>query len=621
MRARSLFLALIFLCLVGRVGAEERILHFESTVRVGADGWLDVTERIVVESEGREIQRGIYRDFPVVKRGPWGLRTKVPFEVLEVLRDGVPESWFSDTQAVSGHVRVYIGEAHKQLSHGAHEFLLRYRTSRQLVIKPGFDELYWNVTGQSWSFPIDHAVARIQLPPGASVEEVNGYTGPQGAQGRDYRILLDQGGEVAVETTAKLPPGEGFTVSVTWPKGFLEPGVGEESVDELIKDNFWVVAGIAFLGVVFFYYIGVWIYLGRDPERGVIIAQYGPPEGFTPSAVRFVDGMGCIDERSFAAAILQLAVRGALKIEKEEQFALIQTGGPPDLLRGQRKVLDALFAKGGRVVLEQKNHEVLRAARKELRSWLTSDFEKQYFLRNTGWWILGVFLSLIPAALSLLEGGQIYPALFMVVWLSGWTVGVSALLSRVISSFKEGNILSGGFLSLFSIPFVAGWCFGAFMLWQLTSPWFAGIFAVGAALNLIFYHLLKAPTLEGRRIMDHIEGFRHYLSVAERDRLDAMTPPEKTPQLFEEFLPYALALGVEQKWAAQFAEVLAGVNYTPSWGSGQGFSGVNVSTIGSVLGGSMVGTLASASAAPGSSGSGGGGSSGGGGGGGGGGGW
>ena len=64
---------------------------------------------------------------------------------------------------------------------------------------------------------------------------------------------------------------------------------------------------------------------------------------------------------------------------------------------------------------------------------------------------------------------------------------------------------------------------------------------------------MKAPTLAGRKILDQIEGFKLYLSVAEKDRLNLANPPELTPALFEQFLPYALALGVEQKWSEQFS--------------------------------------------------------------------
>jgi uncharacterized membrane protein YgcG len=145
--------------------------------------------------------------------------------------------------------------------------------------------------------------------------------------------------------------------------------------------------------------------------------------------------------------------------------------------------------------------------------------------------------------------------------------------------------------------------------------------------NLLFYHLLKAPTLAGRRVMDKIEGFKMYLGIAEKDRLNSMYGPERTPELFEQYLPYALALDVEQAWAEKFASVLhaagkEGAQYHPAWYSGAAWGALGASGFVSRLGGAVSEAISSASHAPGSSsGSGGGGSSGGGGGGGGGGGW
>jgi uncharacterized membrane protein len=154
-----------------------------------------------------------------------------------------------------------------------------------------------------------------------------------------------------------------------------------------------------------------------------------------------------------------------------------------------------------------------------------------------------------------------------------------------------------------------------------------GLFAAGLFLNILFYRLLKAPTLLGRRILDQIDGFKLYLGVAEKDRLNLENPPERTPQLFERFLPYALALGVEQAWCEQFAAVLAaagagGIEYRPSWYSGASWTGISSTTFATSMSHSLSNAISSASTAPGSSsGGGGGGSSGGGGGGGGGGGW
>ena len=154
------------------------------------------------------------------------------------------------------------------------------------------------------------------------------------------------------------------------------------------------------------------------------------------------------------------------------------------------------------------------------------------------------------------------------------------------------------------------------------------VLAVLLAASVLFHRLLQAPTRAGRALLDEIEGLRMYLTIAERDRLNALHPPEETPATFERFLPYAFALDVDQAWAERFAAVLAQhagptstTGYSPTWYRGTDPIGTTPAALGSALAG-LGPAVAAASTAPGSSsGGGGGGSSGGGGGGGGGGGW
>jgi uncharacterized membrane protein len=150
-------------------------------------------------------------------------------------------------------------------------------------------------------------------------------------------------------------------------------------------------------------------------------------------------------------------------------------------------------------------------------------------------------------------------------------------------------------------------------------------------INILFYQLMRAPTLTGRKILDKIEGFKMYLSIAEKERLNLLNPPDKTPELFEKYLPYAFALDVEQEWSEQFSDVLSkaygpSADNAPRWYSGPSWHTLGASGFTSSLGSSLTTAVSSAasssSSSPGSSsGGGGGGSSGGGGGGGGGGGW
>src|SRR5262249_61940794 len=120
---------------------------------------LPVGEPIVGRAEGRHTRRGIRRDFPTSYTRPDGSHVEVGFEVQSVTRNGEPEDW--TTGRMNNGIRVQIGHADRFLSRGRHEYVIRYRTTRQIGFFAAHDALYWNATGTGWTFAIDQAEARI----------------------------------------------------------------------------------------------------------------------------------------------------------------------------------------------------------------------------------------------------------------------------------------------------------------------------------------------------------------------------------------------------------------------------------------------------------------------------
>jgi uncharacterized membrane protein YgcG len=421
---------------------------------------------------------------------------------------------------------------------------------------------------------------------------------------------------------------------VTWPKGVLAPQEPNHLTMRYLRDNPGIIGGILGLVVLFAYYILTWLAVGKDPEKGTIIPRYEPPKGFSPAAVRYLRRMS-FDDAAFTAAIISLAAKGALTIDKDGRVFVLKASADSaaaPLSPDERQLVSKLFKNGNTLRLQQENHVQLTEAKQALQSSLSVTLETQYFLRNTGFWVLGLLISALPILVTAL-GSQLHPAAaFLIFWVSGWSVGVAALISMVISCFTGRRIMQGLFLSAFAAPFVAGEIFGLFMLWLTAGGWFVSIFIITIACHAAFYHLLKRPTAMGRQTLDEIEGFREYLTVAEEDRLNLLNPPEQTPQLFERFLPYAFALDADQQWSQSFDAALAkaaqiegrpGTSYRPSWyAAGVGAGAFSAAAFSNQLSSAFSSAVSSASTAPGSSsGSGGGGSSGGGGGGGGGGGW
>jgi uncharacterized membrane protein YgcG len=151
------------------------------------------------------------------------------------------------------------------------------------------------------------------------------------------------------------------------------------------------------------------------------------------------------------------------------------------------------------------------------------------------------------------------------------------------------------------------------------------MFVVGIVIQIVFVKLMRAYTPEGRKILDHVLGFKKYLETTEEKIFEALSPPDKTLELYEKYLPYAIALECENKWAQKFKTVIDKAvesGYSPDYYRGLS-SHSHFRSFGNDISSGFASTVSSASVPPSSSsgGSGGGGFSGGGGGGGGGGGW
>jgi uncharacterized membrane protein YgcG len=617
--------------------AYERILSFVSDVTVNPDASLTVRETIAVNAEGNQIRRGIFRDFPTTYTDRHGVRVRVGFEVLSVRRDGHDEPYA--TEWISNGIRVRIGDKDVFLDSGQHVYEISYRTTRQIGFFEAFDEIYWNVTGNGWMFEIEQARVTIRLPTGARITQHAEYTGPQGSTANEARVLDDSGSHYAAETTRPLLPGDGFTVAVAFPKGLVEPPGAADTWGWWIADN----AGYAMLGLSLLislaYFLFAWNKVGRDPPKGVIVPLFSPPDGMGPAGVRYVSQYG-FDDRTFAAAVVGLAVKGRLKIaDDDDAFTLTRQSHAADKARPLTAAEQALYLAlpNGSLTLKQSNHAKVRAAKTALQKSLDQEYDGKVFLRNWIWFGIGLAISvacLLLAAILLPDGeglGGIMAIGFLTVW---WGVILSFGWGAVSGAIHRRGILnkigSLGML-LFLIPFVGGGVVmpAGFALSGALTPTLilmaAAAIALGA-MNVLFFYLLRAPTEPGRKLMDQIEGFKLYLSTAEEDRLNVLNPPEKTPELFERYLPYALALDCENEWNAKFTAVLAAAAVAgasaPSWYSGSHWDAGRSGSFTDSLGSSLASSISSSSSAPGSSsGSGGGGSSGGGGGGGGGGGW
>ncbi|MDB5507440.1 MAG: putative rane protein precursor [Devosia sp.] len=610
--------------------AREEIRGFDSNVVLATDGTVTVTETIEVTAEGNSIRRGIFRDIPTVLINDDGSRLRSDLDVLEVLRDGKAEPY--STESIQGGIRIRIGDPDVLISTGPHRYRVKYTSTRMARFFIDHDELYWNATGNYWEFPIRRATATLTLPEGAVVRQSGGYTGGFGSTESNVEIVPGATpNTISFKLTSPLAPYEGMSVFVNFPKGVVAEPDGATAFWYWLSDHRDLILPALSVLIVLGYFLYAWNAVGRDPARGTIVPLFHPPKGFSPALAHFVHYMGWQQTgwTAFTSAIFDLGAKGLLTIDNAgKALRLTLTNARPDALPAGEKLVYDHIAASGTLTIDTTTGPKLNAKRGEFIATIEKENRQVYFKNNFGYIIVGFLLSMACLLLMALTGvldwvwlgaaafAGVFLGLFTGVFKSLWTgAGISKIgigIGIVIVLINLG----GSIASIFS-----GLSFSAAI--------------IGAAsitlTNVIFAVLMRAPTVQGRKVMDQIEGFRMYMDTAEENRLNIVAEPPLTVERFEGILPFAIALGVEKPWSKHFEAALAlnavaGATagaYRPLWYSGSSFSPGKLSnSVASVAAGMSAAMIAAQPVSSSSSGGGGGGGfSGGGGGGGGGGGW
>jgi len=569
---RSLLSLFLIVAFTSAAFAAEVINKFDVLIEVQKNGDFVVTETIEVHAEGRQIRRGIFRDIPRFQLLDGKYKIPQRISVVSVNRDGSRSPYMASDQGNALQIR--IGSESVFLDPGAYAYEIKYHMPNQVRYFETHDEVYWNATGTYWAFPIQKADALVRLPPGAVIQEQNAYTGPKGSAEQSYGY--QSSGNDHVFTAARvLAPREGMTVSLSFDKGLIDlPSSSEKRFFWWVRNGGLILLALGLAGITVFYY-RAWNRVGRDPAKGPVFARYAAPQNYSAAALSKVHYKGIRGHKPLIATLLGLAIKGELNLDVQKKKTVItQTMPPADstlLNTEERYLLNLLFpsSRSKAIILDKKPNSRFHKATTKFHTYISKLYGRDYHRWNIGYILGGIVLSVLALAAAVTQFYGFFKPIYLVL--------IIGLL----------------------------------------------------ALNTVFMFLMPAPTQKGQDLGTEIDGFRLYMKTAEKMRLDAYEvggdrPPPMTTDRYEAFLPYAIALGVEDPWSKHFEAAMpeAAKNYDPSWSSGHFSSGRSLPRMTD----SMVSSLSSgvSSAAPqssGSSGGGGGGFSGGGGGGGGGGGW
>ncbi len=509
-------------------GRSWRIDSFRADIRVDEAGDLHVTETIRPRFEGR--YNGIYRVIPV-EHEQWRFRRNVVLKVLSVT-DGEGQDLRYETSRERGHieVKVWIPDAVDTVRTVA----ISYRVERALLffdaddagdergesVREATDELYWNVTGTEWPVPIGAASAIVTLPQDVTGVRARAFTGAFGSQGSDADVVVGPS-RVEVQTQRELGFREGLTVGVAWDAGVVSR---PSAIDRM---SMWMMANwpLFFPFIAFAFMYRRWSERGRDPALGAIEPQYKPPGGLSPAEVGVVID-NTADVRDITATLVDLAVRGYLTIEEIDSSKLF----------GLMDSSDYVFRRTGKREAELAPHEkaLLQAVFQGGKRRELSDLKNKFYRKLPG------LKSQLLHALIEHRVYEEHPQ--RVIWKY---VGLGVLVGVVI--------FFGGGLATSVIPL---------------APLAVVLSAAASVLVIVgFATVMPARTRQGTELLRQVKGFERFLERVESDRFRKMITG---PEMFEQYLPYAMALGVETRWVGAFAEMY---REPPRWYVGHGMAG------------------------------------------------
>ncbi len=501
--------ALLLLTASSAMARSISVTRWVDTLHVDEDGSARVSEQITYTFNGA--YHGIYRDIPVEYPGPKGSNYTLFVKVNRITdASGTPLKY--EKKVSNGYLKLKVTvpgavDSEKVVN-------IEYTVSDAVKFFEDHDELYWNVTGNDSPLPIQYAAADAFFPPStAGSLRAQAFSGVYGS--KEAAKASVQGDTASFETNGPLPMHGGLTIDVYIPKGLLhEPGA--------LTKLWWFARSNPILTLpvwAFAVMFSLWYLKGRDPNPGMSVApMYEPPENMRPAEVGTLIE-DSVDPRDITSILVDLAVRGYLKITEVQHKGLLFSSKDYqlDLLKDreswgdasdyERAMLDQIFA-GGKVTLlsDLKNH----------------------------------FYTVLPT-------------------IKGEILG--ALKAKGMYSVDPES--AGGLWVLGGILIVAPF---AFLQWTgiadfTDSPLPAVVCAVIAlAILILFGRQLTATSLKGARTRVQILGFQEFMNRVDADRLKRMPP-----DTFEKFLPYAMALGVEHRWAKAFEGI---IQNPPTWYAG-----------------------------------------------------
>lgn len=527
---------------------------YDVQMEVTEDNTLNITETILAHFNTSK--HGIYRKIPLsnnVERadGTSG-KTHAKVRNLKV-------SDHYSTSIENGDYVIQIGDEDVTLI-GDHEYKISYSYVMGQDIGEGYDELYYNLIGNSWDTYSENVTFSITMPKEFDESKLGFSTGAYGTAGTDEIEYYVNGNTISGRLTERLSQYEALTVRLELPEGYFYFNLAAYYTRLVLMA---AVPAVCLCAVVF-----LWIKFGRD-KKAVDVIEFYPPEGMSSLDVAFWKD-GAVNSSDVIPLMIELANEGYIKICESAKKS------PLNIFKGNEFEIEYIKPYNGNDINKRNFFTGLfETGKSRVRQ---QDLENRFYVHIN---------SIVSDGNSFANRKKVYNAKSLYMRVLGWVISI---LGAVFSVLVFMGTIGG------------------------TEKYIA--FAAGIIISIaafLFAFFIKQRTEEGYLNLQKINGFKKFLETAEKERLETLV--EENPEYYYDILPYAYVLGVSDVWTKKFESIAL---EPPQWYAGGTFNRV---MFWSFMNHTMSSAAQTMTSSPQSSSSGGGGFSGGGSGGGGGGSW
>ncbi len=484
------------------------ITDYRADFTVARTGRMDAVETLTVSYP--VLKHGIFRFFDLAD--PSDDRVRLVPHDISVTRDGQAEPFEVLREGHGRYRDLKIGSAGTTMD-GAHTYVIRYSVDGVLSARGQGSQFYWNLIPGGWQMPIQRSALTVHLPaPGNDVRCAVGVGAQTGCAVRGV------GSPTLVTRTGALPPHTPVTLQTRMdlPAPARARGAWPLRFDAVLGDNQTVLGVIAVLALLAG---ALGLLLGRQTreETPQFPLMYAPPEGIGPAEAVYVYSER-VPREAFVASIMQTAEKGATTLDHSAGWTITDAGKPDawqQLDPVSAYAAQALDVPGGSFTADTS----VSAGRK------------------------------LKSALAHFEAAT-----------KSWAKQNGLVVSAGIGGFGSLLVLGAGALSVFL---------------AVKNPFDISILALVPGLFAIFaLETLRAGaatkrTPAGRDLWSRIGGFRRILAT---DSAEARFDFSGRKELYTAYIPWAVAFGVAEQWAAKYrletGELPPDPSYVGSWGAG-----------------------------------------------------